>query len=112
MSKESVKSNASPEAARVRLTLDLSQRLNEIVDRIAAENESSKADVLRFAIEFLSAATDAKKAGMHVGAWKERRKSPGTRVRRHLTSIFDTTTRSFVSGHPSKGGGLIFQRRQ
>lgn len=84
MSKEAAKSNASPEIARVRLTLDLSQRLNAIVDRIAAENESSKADVLRFAIEFLGAATEAKKAGMHVGAWKE---DGGTRREREFVGI-------------------------
>jgi hypothetical protein len=71
MSAKEEKASISPEAARVRLTLDLSQRLNAIVDRIAAENETSKADVLRFAIEFLGAATDAKKSGMHVGAWKD-----------------------------------------
>ncbi len=84
MSKESGKPNASSEAARVRLTLDLSQRLNAIVDRIAAENESSKADVLRFAIEFLGAATDAKKAGMHVGAWKD---DDGNRREREFVGI-------------------------
>lgn len=76
--------NSSPEAARVRLTLDLSQRLSAIVDRIAAEHESSKADVLRFAIEFLSAATEAKKAGMHVGAWKE---EGGNRREREFVGI-------------------------
>jgi hypothetical protein len=71
MSTKESKPSTSTEAARVRLTLDLSQRLNAIVDRIAAENDTSKTDVLRFAIEFLGAAADAKKAGMHVGAWKD-----------------------------------------
>lgn len=84
MMKETGKPNPSSESARVRLTLDLSQRLNAIVDRIAAENESSKADVLRFAIEFLGAATDAKKAGMHVGAWKD---DGGNRREREFVGI-------------------------
>jgi hypothetical protein len=65
------KLSQSPEAARVRLTLDLSKKLNAVVDRIAAENETTKAEVLRFAIEFLGAANDAKNAGMRVGAWTE-----------------------------------------
>lgn len=57
--------------SRVRLTIDLSQKLNAIVDRIAAEKDTTKADVLRFAIEFLNAADLAKNAGMHVGAWSD-----------------------------------------
>jgi 2,4-dienoyl-CoA reductase-like NADH-dependent reductase (Old Yellow Enzyme family) len=57
------------ENARVRMTLDLSQRLNEEVERLAAERQISKADILRFAVEFLSAAERAKRQGMHVGAW-------------------------------------------
>ena len=79
------KLSTSPEAARVRLTLDLSQKLNAIVDRIAADNETSKADVLRFAIEFLGAATEAKKDGMTVGAWKEN--SDGNRREREFVGI-------------------------
>lgn len=79
-----LKLSASSEAARVRLTLDLSQKLNAIVDKIAAENETSKADVLRFAIEFLGAATNAKSDGMHVGAWKE---SDGTRREREFVGL-------------------------
>jgi hypothetical protein len=80
-----LKLSASSEAARVRLTLDLSQKLNAIVDKIAAENETSKADVLRFAIEFLGAATNAKSDGMHVGAWKEC--DDGTRREREFVGL-------------------------
>jgi hypothetical protein len=78
------KLSQSPEAARTRLTLDLSQKLNAIVDRIAAENGTSKADVLRFAIEFLGAAADAKKAGMQVGAWAD---NDGNRREREFVGI-------------------------
>jgi hypothetical protein len=63
----------SPEAAKVRLTLDLSQKLNAEVEDLAQTNGTTKADVLRFAIEFLAAATAARRAGMHVGAWSEDR---------------------------------------
>ncbi|MGQ0446233.1 MAG: hypothetical protein ACT4O2_14190 [Beijerinckiaceae bacterium] len=80
-----LKLSASPEAARVRLTLDLSQKLNAIVDKIAAENDTSKADVLRFAIEFLGAATNAKRDGMQVGAWKE--SDDGTRREREFVGL-------------------------
>jgi len=53
------------------MTLDLSPKLNAEVEKLAQENGTSKADILRFAIEFLSAATAAKNAGMQVGAWSD-----------------------------------------
>ena len=59
------------ENARVRMTLDLSRRLNEQLEKLAAERQISKADILRFAVEFLTAADQAKRAGMNVGAWKD-----------------------------------------
>lgn len=62
----------SPESSRVRLTLDLSKRLNAIVSQIADEKETSKADVLRMAIEFLARADAAEKEGMHVVARTEK----------------------------------------
>ena len=77
--------STSSEAARVRLTLDISQKLNAIVDSLAAENDTTKADVLRFAVEVLSAATEAKKSGMHVGAWAE--DADGTRHEREFIGI-------------------------
>jgi hypothetical protein len=62
---------SSDETNKVRLTLDLSKKLNTEVEHLAQANGTTKADVLRFAIEFLSAATAARRAGMHVGAWSE-----------------------------------------
>lgn len=59
------------DTARVRMTLDLSRRLNEEVERLAELRQTSKADILRFAVEFLATAENAKQSGMHVGAWKE-----------------------------------------
>jgi hypothetical protein len=80
-----IKISQTPEAARVRLTLDLSQKLNAIVEKIAAENGTSKADVLRFAIEFLGAADNAKRDGMRVGAWEET--SDGNRREREFVGL-------------------------
>ena len=61
-----------PESTRVRLTLELSQKLNAIVEKIASEKDTTKADVLRFAIELLDAANKAQGDGMMVGAWEDR----------------------------------------
>lgn len=74
-----------PEPGRVRLTLDLTKKLNTEVERLAQESGTSKADVLRFAVELLSAASDAKEAGMRVGAWKER--DDGVRSERIFVGI-------------------------
>lgn len=56
---------------RVRFTIELNQRLDEILAEIADENGSTKAEVLRFAIDFLEAGMKAKKDGMTVGGWTE-----------------------------------------
>lgn len=75
---------APNETTRTRLTLDLSERLNEVVERIARERGMTKADVLRTAIEFLTLAESAKSSGMHVGAWKEDRESGVRREREFI----------------------------
>lgn len=54
---------------RVRLTLDLSNRLNVELERLSELRQESKADTLRFGIELLIAADRAKNDGMTVGAW-------------------------------------------
>ena len=64
-------SNKEVENSRVRMTLDLSRRLSEEIERLAVARQISKSDILRFAVEFLSAAERAKQQGMHVGAWKD-----------------------------------------
>jgi predicted DNA-binding protein len=61
----------SDSITKIRLTLDLSQKLNAVVEKIAAEKGTTKADVLRAAIEYLDMADDASKEGMKVGAWKK-----------------------------------------
>lgn len=59
------------ENKRVRFTIELTRRLDEILEDIATENGSTKAEVLRFAIDFLEAGVKAKKEGMTVGGWAE-----------------------------------------
>ncbi|MGJ4997291.1 hypothetical protein ACQR0Z_22905 [Bradyrhizobium sp. HKCCYLS3077] len=54
---------------RVRMTIDLSRRLNEKIEQIAKEKGASKADVMRLAIEFLEAGIKAKEDGLSVGGW-------------------------------------------
>ncbi|KQX38295.1 hypothetical protein ASD04_11855 [Devosia sp. Root436] len=66
------------------MTLDLSRRLNEQLERLATERQISKSDIVRFAVEFLTAADQAKRAGMHVGAWKE---EAGTRKEREFIGL-------------------------
>jgi hypothetical protein len=63
----------APEAdsKRVRFTIELTKRLDEILDDIASENGSTKAEVLRFAIDFLEAGMKAKKDGLIVGGWQD-----------------------------------------
>ena len=77
--------NDRKETSRVRMTLDLSRRLNEVAERIASEKDTSKADVLRFALEFLEAAEKAQAAGMQVGAWKK--DESGVRVEREFIGL-------------------------
>jgi Arc/MetJ-type ribon-helix-helix transcriptional regulator len=72
-------------ASRVRLTLELSARLNEAVERLAFSKGISKADVMRNALEFLEKANEAMEDGMHVGAWIESK--DGVRREREFVGI-------------------------
>ena len=76
----------SASAARYRMTLDLSPRLNAEVERLAESIGATKADVLRAAIEFLSIADAARADGMHVGAWLDDAKS-GQRKEREFVGL-------------------------
>lgn len=62
---------SAADSKRVRYTIELTKRLDEILGEIAEENGSTKAEVLRFAIDFLEAGVKAKKDGMTVGGWLE-----------------------------------------
>lgn len=71
-------------SGRVRMTLDLSTRLDADVERLAAARQTSKADILWFAVELLTSAMAAKEAGMTVGAWLD---GNGTRVEREFVGL-------------------------
>ena len=69
---------------RPRMTLDLSRRLSAELERIAEENEMTKSDVLRLALELLASAHEAKKEGLKVGAWLD---NPSAGVRKEREFI-------------------------
>lgn len=66
---------------RFRLTLDLSKRLNDRLGTIADELETSRADLVRTALEMLIAAKEARDDGLKVGAWGPG-KEEGTQIQR------------------------------
>jgi hypothetical protein len=61
---------AVPESQRrtkVRLTLDLSPELDNLVGRLAAETGGTKSDVMRKSIALMELAVEAKRAGRKFG---------------------------------------------
>jgi hypothetical protein len=50
-------------AERIRLSLDVSPELNELLERLASETHSTKSDVLRKAIALIEIAVNAKASG-------------------------------------------------
>lgn len=55
-------------AKKVRLTLDLSERMNEVLEELAQESGSPKSEVLREAIKLADAVHRAKRENRKVGA--------------------------------------------
>ncbi|ESQ13545.1 MAG: hypothetical protein N838_33630 [Thiohalocapsa sp. PB-PSB1] len=56
---------------KYRFTVDVSERLADEIESISKDSGRSKAEIFRVAIELLSTAREARKEGMHVGAWDE-----------------------------------------
>ena len=56
---------------RVRITLDMSSRLGDNLERLSAVYGTSKAGALRKGLNLLEAADTAQKEGLQVGAWKD-----------------------------------------
>ena len=52
---------------KVRLSLQISDELNRVLERIAEETRSSKADVFRQALALMKVAHEGKKRGRHLG---------------------------------------------
>ncbi len=76
----------STQAERTRMTLDLSARLNDELERLAAKTQRSKADLLRLGFDYLLRAEKARDEGMTVGAWKDD-KEEGRRHEREFVGI-------------------------
>lgn len=53
-------------AAKVRLTVDVTDELNERLNSLAEETGGSKSELLRKAIALVEVAVQAKRAGRHV----------------------------------------------
>lgn len=51
---------------RVRLSLDVSPELNQLLEELARETHSTKSDVLRKAIALMDVAVEAKARGQHL----------------------------------------------
>ena len=62
---------ANKDENRIRYTLELNKRLDGILDRLADRNGTTKAEVVRFAIDFLDAGAKISDDGMQVGGWIE-----------------------------------------
>ena len=57
-----------------RITLVVSDELNEVLDELAKDTESSKSDVLRKSISLIKRAVNEKKAGNHLGVFDNQQK--------------------------------------
>lgn len=56
-----------PEREKVRLSLDISPELNDLLEGLAATTGTTKSDVLRRAITLMEVAVDAKRQGKRIG---------------------------------------------
>lgn len=54
-------------SAKVKLSLHISPRMNELIEQMADENGSTKSDLLRKAISLLQVASKAKRDGNGIG---------------------------------------------
>ena len=54
-------------AEKVRLSLQVSEELNRVLEEIAGETGGTKSDVLRQALGLMKAAHAGKKRGRHIG---------------------------------------------
>lgn len=64
-------SKPSPGGTKVRLTLDLSPELDELVGRLAKITGGTKSDVMRKSIALMELAVEAKRAGKKFGIAQE-----------------------------------------
>lgn len=58
--------------AHIRLSLDVSSELNNVLENVANETHSTKSDVLRKSIALLEMAVREKKHGHHLGVFNSK----------------------------------------
>lgn len=58
----------------IRLSLDVSEELNNAIESVARETHTSKSDVLRKSIALLEMAVREKKDGHHLGVFNQDKK--------------------------------------
>lgn len=58
---------AQERGQKIRLSLDISPALNDLLERLAADTGASKSDVLRKAIALMEVAAEAKRRGQKFG---------------------------------------------
>lgn len=51
----------------VRVTIDLSPKLNKVIEGIADETDTTKSNVFRKALALMEIASDARRRGLHFG---------------------------------------------
>ena len=61
-------------AEKVRLSLQVSEEINRMLEQIAEEASTTKTDVFRQALALMKVAHDGKRAGQHLGFVKDPKK--------------------------------------
>lgn len=59
---------------KIRLSLQVSQELNQVLEEIAESTGSNRTDVIRQALALMRVAHNAKKEGRHIGLVSDARK--------------------------------------
>lgn len=57
-----------------RINLVVSDELNQVLDELAKDTESTKSDVLRKSIALIKMAVNERKAGNHIGVFDDKQK--------------------------------------
>lgn len=67
MGKTGSRGSPKNEKEKVRLSLDISRELNDLLEQLAARTGGTKSDVLRKAIALMEVAIDGKRRGLKLG---------------------------------------------
>jgi predicted transcriptional regulator len=67
IAKNANRGSPKTEKEKVRLSLDISRELNDLLEQLAARTGGTKSDVLRKAIALMEVAVDGKRRGLKLG---------------------------------------------